>query len=343
MTRSKRRKSRKSKSYKPKQPGRRSSPAIPSGVRFAITPAIGTDGRVPKAAQPKPTEPMFLHLAVLVEEREPESKEELEALISRYMVPGQKPNFPPPTQPWHQAQDVAYQGWELKRLSERKRAKSVRQALEVSPDAVDGYLLLAHDAPSWEEATDLCTQAMAAAERLLGPDFLTEYKDDFWGMALTRPYMRARFALGYCLWRQGKREEALAHFRGLISLNQDDNQGARYVLAAILLELGEGREARQVMGSYSPDALCHWAYNRALIEFRQRGDQRRAQKLLRKAFGKNALVPVFLLGRRRIRSYELDIVEPGEEGEAIEYQHLYGGAWAMAEGALEWLEQQFEA
>jgi len=284
---------------------------------------------------------MFMHLAVLTEEEEPESKEGLEALISQYMMPGRKPDFPTPTRPWHRAQEVAYQGWEQR--SERRRADPARRALEISPDAVDGYLLLAHDAASWDEATDFCAQAVAAAERLLGPDFLTKYKGDFWGMAQTRPYMRARFALGYCLWRQERREEALTHFRDLISLNPGDNQGARYVLVATLLELGEDREAQQIMAVYSRDALCHWAYNRALMEFRRRGDGRRTQRLLGQAFGKNALVPIFLLGRKRIRSYESDIVEPGDKSEAVEYQHLYGDAWAMTEGASTWLAQRFEA
>ncbi len=338
MARSKRRMKRRKSRRRASLP--RSSPVIPPGGRFAITPAIGTDGRVPKAAQPRPTESIFMHLAVLTEQEEPESEEELEILISRYMVLGRKPSFPPPTLPWHQAQELAYQGWEQR--VEQKRAQSARQALEVSPDAVDGYLLLAHDAPSWEEATDLCTRAVAAAERLLGPDFLIEYKDGFWGMAITRPYMRARFALGYCLWRQEKRGEAVTHFRELIALNPNDNQGARYVLVAMLLELEEEREAQQVMAVYSGDPLCHWAYNRALVEFRWRGDQRPAQRRLRQAFRKNALVPVFLLGKKPIGSYESDIVEAGERSEAIEYQHLYGDAWTMAEGALAWLGQQFE-
>ncbi len=282
-----------------------------------------------------------MHMAVLTEEEEPESKEELEALIAQYIVPGRKPKFPSPTRPWHQGQDLAYQGWEQR--SERERAKSARRALEVSPDAVDGYLLLAHDAPSWEEATKFCTQAVAAAERLLGPDFLVEYKDDFWGVALTRPYMRTRFALGYCLWRQERREEAATHFRDLIVLNPNDNQGARYVLVAILLELGEQREAQQVMAIYSRDVLCHWAYNRALMEFRQRGDRPQAQRRLRRAFDKNTLLPAFLLGKKSIRSYELEIVEEGGRDEAVEYQHLYGNAWAMTDGALAWLERQWEA
>jgi len=194
VARSKRRKRREPRG--PAPPGR-PSPAIPPGIHFAVTPTIGTDGRVPKAAQPKPTESTFMHLDVVIEEEKPESEEDLEALVSRYMVSGRKPKSTSPTQPWRRGQDLAYGGWEQR--SERKRTKAAQRALAVSPDAVDGYLLLAHDAPSWKEATGFCTQAVAAAERLLGPDFLSEYKGDFWGVTLTRPYMRARFALGYCL------------------------------------------------------------------------------------------------------------------------------------------------
>lgn len=224
MTRWKRRVSRGRRQF-----GRLPSPLAllgPAGPIPALMPIIGTDGRVPKAAQPRPTEPVFLHLAVLVEQEQPESEDELEALISQYIVPGRTPKFPPPTQPWHRAQVLAYDGWEQR--SERKRSAQARKALEVSPDAVDGYLLLAHDAPSWEQAAALCVQAVAAGERLLGPDFLDEYKDGFWNAALTRPYMCARFALGYYLWRQEKWLDAASHFRDLLQLNPNDNQGAHY-------------------------------------------------------------------------------------------------------------------
>lgn len=309
--------------------------ALPPGTRFATTPAIGTDGRVPKAAQPQPTEPMFLHIWRLTQEQDFDSPQELEAFLSRYMVPGQKSRFPEPTQLWHKAQDLAYEGWE--KSSARQRDKIAHQALAISPDAVDAYLLQAHDAASWEEATELCAQALAAAERLLGPDPFNAYKDGFWGVAITRPYMRARFALGYTLWRQGKRAEAQAHFDDLLRLNPNDNQGVRYVLAALLFEQGKDEEVRRVTDTYAQDALSHWAYNRAFWQFRQRGDSPQAQQKLMRALSLNPYVPPLLLGQRQPRSWELQFIEPGGESEAVEYAHLYRDAWTMTPGALEWL------
>ena len=330
MARRKRRK-------RPKEIRRPSTPSpLPPDVQFVISPAIGTDGRVPKAAQPRPTEQTFLHIWALTEE-ELASEEELEELLSRYLTPLQKPRFPEPTQPWHKAQNAAYEGWE-KRWA-RQRKKVAHQALSISSDAVDPYLLLAHDAASWEEAAQLCAQAKAAAERLLGPDPFTAYKDNFWGVVITRPYMRARFALGYALWRQGNHAEAQVEFEKLLRLNPGDNQGARYVLVAVLLEQGKDEEARRIMDRYSPDALSHWAYNQALLQFRRRGDHSQARRRLNRAFSLNPYVPPLLLGERRVRSWELQFVAPGEENEAIEYVHLYKNAWAMTSGALEWLSK----
>lgn len=42
-------------------------PAIP--VTFVIEPVLASGGRIPRAAQPRPLEPAFLHLYVLSEER----------------------------------------------------------------------------------------------------------------------------------------------------------------------------------------------------------------------------------------------------------------------------------
>ena len=156
-------------------------------------------------------------------------------------------------------------------------------------------------------------------------------------MTITRPYMRARFALGYGLWRQGKRAEAQAHFEELLRLNPEDNQGARYVLVAVLLEQGKDEETRRVMDRYGRDALSHWAYNRALLQFRQRGAHPSARRRLKRALSLNPYVPPLLLGQQQLRSGELRFIAPGDEDEALEYVQLYKDAWAMTPGALEWL------
>jgi hypothetical protein len=103
-----------------------------------------------------------------------------------------------PRTPLEQAQQLIYEAWEAP--SGRRRVQLAREALKLSPDRADAYVLLAEEAArSLEEARDLYEQGMQAGERSLGP---RAFKDDvghFWGILETRPYMRARAGLAACL------------------------------------------------------------------------------------------------------------------------------------------------
>ena len=133
-----------------------------------------------------------------------------------------------------QAQDLMYEAFEARG---RHRAALARQALTISPDCADAYLLLAEEtASSAEDARELLEQGVAAGERALGPEPFADV-GHFWGILETRPYMRARAALAETLWALGRREEAVEHHRDLLRLNPNDNQGLRYRQAEWLLWL----------------------------------------------------------------------------------------------------------
>jgi hypothetical protein len=101
-------------------------------LQFVLRPTIGTTGRVPTAAQPWPSESYFLHIDALTPEGGFSSEEELNALLEKYLSPGKKPKFPKPKEPWHQAQEIAYQGWDENSVS--KRTKAAQKAIKISPD-----------------------------------------------------------------------------------------------------------------------------------------------------------------------------------------------------------------
>jgi tetratricopeptide (TPR) repeat protein len=277
----------------------------------------------------------YLHLFAITPPEGFASEEELNAVLEKYMKPGKKPRFPKPKEPWHQAQELAYQGWEKK--SARGRSRAAQSALNISTDAPDAYLLLAHDSETWAEALEFETKALSAAEKLLEITSYTRDEEPFWSVVTTRPYMRARFAIGYSRWRIGAQDEAREHFQELVRLNPGDNQGARYLLAAILLEQGKNGDAQRLMGQYYEDNLYHWSYNKTLLQFRRKGDHASTRDLLRQALNRNPFVPSYLLAKYLIVSWVLDAVEAGEESEAIEYFQLYREAWRVTLGALDWL------
>ena len=179
-----------------------------------------------------------------------------------------------------------------------KQIGLAREALKISPDCADAYVLLAEHAHNANEAQELYRQGVAAGERALGKKGFAELAGHFWGHLETRPYMRARQGLAQSLWEAGRREEAAEHYREMLRLNPNDNQGVRYSLATLLLDLDRDEELRRLLNEYEDDALAEWAYTKALAAFRAEGDAVRTKRLLQRAVKVNKHVPDYLLGHK---------------------------------------------
>lgn len=237
------------------------------------------------------------------------------------------------------AQDIMYDAWETS--SRKKRIELAQQALKISADCADAYVLLAQEeARSLTEATDLYCQGVAAGERALGPDLFEEGRGHFWGIIETRPYMRARAGLAQCLWEAGQHEEALKHYQEMLQLNPDDNQGIRYLLMPWLMELNRDLDAEKLFQEYSDDGMATWLYSRVLLDFRKKGDSSAARKALEVALEANNQVPEYLLGRKKMPKQLPAYYGFGDDNEAVLYVSENETVWKMTPGALAWLATQ---
>src|SRR5439155_9487294 len=151
---------------------------------------------------------------------------------------------------------------------DRRRVQLANEALKVSPDCADAYVLLAEHAPSRKEALRLYEQAVVAGERAVGPDTFRDATGHFWGLLETRPYMRAREGLASLLWTAGRRDEAVRHLQDMLRLNPGDNQGLRYTLAGHLVFLDRDDDLAQLLDQYADEDSATWAYTKALLAFR---------------------------------------------------------------------------
>jgi len=185
--------------------------------------------------------------------------------------------------------------------------------------------------------TELYRKGVEAGERAMGP---AAFKDDvgyFWGLLETRPYMRARSGLAQALWAAGQHEEAIGHYRELLRLNPNDNQGNRYLLAGCLLALDRNAELTELLDAYGQEYSAEWSYTRALVAFRRDGDTTETRSLLTEAATTNSHVAPYLLGRKKLPRTPASYITMGGEDEAQEYARRYVAAWANTAGALEWL------
>ena len=237
-----------------------------------------------------------------------------------------------------EAQDVMYQAWDERNPG--RRIILAHEALSISPDCADAYVLLAEEeADTVGRALEYYRQGVEAGERSLGEAYFEEYAGHFWGLLETRPYMRARQGLANTLWELGREEEAITHYRDILRLNPNDNQGVRYSLLNLLLRLNRDAEAQELLKEYKEDGMAEWLYTRSLLAFRAGGASQAAEGALREALKMNPHVPAYLTGRKRIPGRLPDYVGWGDENEAAAYASSYLSSWRRTPGAVDWLRQ----
>src|SRR6478672_108203 len=105
----------------------------------------------------------------------------IEAAMKRYL--GEELGAPAAGTPLDEAQELMYQAFGTPDNDER--AKLAKQALDLSPDCADAYVLLAEQAKSHKQALDLFEKGVAAGERALGPRAFREDVGHFWGLLET--------------------------------------------------------------------------------------------------------------------------------------------------------------
>jgi tetratricopeptide (TPR) repeat protein len=237
------------------------------------------------------------------------------------------------------AEELLDDAWDSDSWKFRK-AKALK-AIAISPLCADAFGLLAQTQTPGSSA-ELATWRMAvvAGEMSLGSTFLRETVGEFWRRSGTRPYMRARQGLGLALWRRGDLSESVDQFVDMLRLNPNDNQGVRYVLITILLDLGRLDEASKLLAHYD-EGNAVWSYSSALLGFRRTGDTPASRKKLITALHANALVPSYLLGILALPKALPPYVGHGGESEAHHYAKENGGLWSNAPGALAWLRATY--
>lgn len=238
------------------------------------------------------------------------------------------------------AQELIYDAWETD--NKKRRIKMAKEALSIFPDCADAYNILAQDAAkSLQESEGYYRQGMQAGRRDLGEKTFKKDIGYFWEILETRPYMRAQTGLMQCSWAQGNHQEAIDHARELLQLNNNDNQGIRYVLITYLANLGRYDELENFMnGEYKEDGMAEWLYTRVMLSFARTGDTPQTRKLLSVALSSNRYVPYYLLKKKKIPLILPETITVGGQDEAYCYAATNLLAWENVPGLLIWLEQQ---
>jgi tetratricopeptide (TPR) repeat protein len=239
--------------------------------------------------------------------------------------------------PLKRAQDLANDAMEA---HGRLRIKRARQALAISEDCADAWVLLAEEASTSEAAVELYERGMQAGVAAIGAERFESLRGEFWLHDETRPYMQARLGLAQALSDLERHAEAIAHYRALLELNPDDDQGVRYLLLVELLEQGSNDDAGRLLAEYEDDAHALWSYGRLLWRFRTEGDSPATSEAFVAAAAANAYAIKYLLDPESMPPDEAESFEAGSRDEGAYVADMLLGPYETTNGALEWLEAQ---
>ena len=137
---------------------------------------------------------------------------------------------------------------------------------------------------------------------------------------------------------KGKRAAAIGHYRDMLRLNPNDNQGLRHVLASWLLATGDHGALEELLAAYDDDVFAEWAYAKTLLALRK-GDEADARTALSAAWKRNPHVPALLTGAMPIPEHRDDHYTLGSPDEAVIYVSQNRENWTATRGALQWLAE----
>ena len=73
-------------------------------------------------------------------------------------------------------------------------------------------------------------------------------------------YMRARLGLANCLREAGEWEEAIRHYQELLRLNVNDDQGVRYSLLDVLMDMSRWKAALDLLEQFQDENSATWLF-----------------------------------------------------------------------------------
>ncbi|HEY2421547.1 MAG TPA: SEC-C metal-binding domain-containing protein [Neobacillus sp.] len=283
---------------------------------------------------PLATERVLQEVLSEVEGKDFESIEEINAFINKKMSSTAPRKGPKGKK--EQAQQLIYDAFEVEG---KKRYQLAQRALDLDPNCVDAYVILAEKVGNLKEMAKLYEKGMRVGEKELGKAFILENKGHFWGMVETRPFMRAKFHYAECLYQLGKLDEATKQYEELLELNPNDNQGVRYSLFVAYIDIENFKKAHQLLQQYN-EGTTHSVYNKLLLELHENGFSMKATKWLKDAKKKNKHVLAFVSAKKQLPKQVPDYYGFGDENEAIIYAETHLHLWKKIKGLQEWLKNQ---
>ncbi|QMV42679.1 SEC-C metal-binding domain-containing protein [Cohnella cholangitidis] len=305
---------------------------------FPISPSGPNASADPQSRMKMEQEMLRVH--ALLEEQNFGTIEEANAFVQNMMTTQQPKGTAKRKSPGklEQAAEILYAAWD--EPNPKQRIKLAQEALLLDPNSVDAYNILAESAAATpKDMAFYYKQGMMVGEKHLGEAFFKENKGHFWGYLPTRPYMRAKKGYAEACAEMGNLTEAIKHYRELLELNPNDNQGVRELLLSAYIETLEWKDAAALIKQFDVDESAAFNYNRILVEYGMNGKSSKLSPLIKKAVAHNPYVSAYLQGKKRLPREMPEYIGYGDDPEAIVYAQIHRHLWLIRPELLQLLPE----
>lgn len=231
---------------------------------------------------------------------------------------------------------------EAQEVSPEEGIKLAKKAITLDPNCADAYTFIADHTEDEDEALELYQKAMQVARESLGENAFIEYVGHFWGITKTRPYMRAKAGYASSLILKGDLQSAIKEFQEMLVLNPSDNQGIRFSLSVLLLQLNRLREYEDLLKQYKDENSAGWLYNRVLYLYLKYGGTTRTISALEEAIAENKYVMDLITGLEEPPKELPESYGIGSYEEAVLYYWESILTWMAHKKAILWLIRYWE-
>ncbi|MDB4796818.1 tetratricopeptide repeat protein [bacterium] len=214
------------------------------------------------------------------------------------------------------------------------------EVIDLDPAHIDAQLARLDflDLEPEQEITLLEPLIQLAAKRL-GSQTFKKCQGNFWLIGETRPYMRVKQHLAICYQELGQVDKAIAEWEEMLKLNPIDNQGARYELLPISLQLGRIDESQQLLDAFDEvDSSVIFSWCQVLCFF-VLDDLKVAMSAAERAQTQNPHMRSYLIGTKRIPKNPPGSYDPGSLEEAKCFAAPLVAAWKAHPKSRKWLRE----
>ncbi|MHA6482170.1 SEC-C metal-binding domain-containing protein [Paenibacillus sp. strain BS8-2] len=281
-------------------------------------------------------EQTMAQLHALIAQQNFNSKDEVDAFLKQTInkMPQQKAG----SSKEEQAAELLYKAWE--EPNRQRKMKLAQDALQLDPSNANAYNVMAECATSAKDMAYYYKQGMLSEEKRLGEAFFEENKGHFWMYMPTRPYMRAKKGYAEACAMMDNMVDAIKHYRELLELNPNDNQGVRDLLLPALIEIQDWNGAEQLSEQFKDDGTAAANYSRVLVEYGLHGNTPKLTKLIKEAYAQNPFVPPYLLGKKKLPHLMPEYIGFGDDREAIVYAQINYNLWMTRPQLLQLLPKK---